>query len=176
MSPIVDGVLRPGYACAFSSKVRARSTAGTVPSVCTLTASTPRVPSRAAGTFAAGQVNVEKSVLVKPRGPLNPSAGNAAAVAPAGQRPRTGRVASWAHETKPAGTGAGGPNMLTPRSWNVAGMVSSGSARTTRTPWTPGIALNCAVSEAAGAAGPGRDVPPRDPGPTLPATWVDADT
>ena len=55
-------------------------------------------------------------------------------------------------------------------------MVSPGSARTTSTPWTPGIPLSCAVSGAAGAAGPGRAVPTRDPGPTLPATWFDADT
>src|SRR5689334_19155715 len=103
MSLIVDGVLSPGYAGAFSSTVLACSTAGPVPSVATLMASTPRVSSRAAGTFAVGQVNVEKSVSLKPRGPLNPSAGNAAAVAPAGQRPRAGTVASCAHETTPAG-------------------------------------------------------------------------
>src|ERR1700730_16384829 len=108
MSLIVDGVLRPGYACAFSSKVLARSTAGTVPVVPRLMASTPRVSSRAAGTFAAGQVNVEKSVSLKARGPLNPSAGNAAAVAPAGHRPRAGTAASCAHETTPAGSGVGG--------------------------------------------------------------------
>ena len=38
------------------------------------------------------------------RGPSNPSSGNAAAVAPAGQRPRAGTVASCAHETTPAAT------------------------------------------------------------------------
>ena len=53
---MVDGALRPGYACAFSSTVLACSTAGVVPFVPTLMASTPRVSSREAGTFAAGQV------------------------------------------------------------------------------------------------------------------------
>src|SRR5580700_9567613 len=93
----------PGYACAFSSTVLACSTAGLLPSVPTLMASTPRVSSRVAGTFAAGQVIVVASV--PNRGPLNPSSGNAAAVAPAGQRPRAGTAASCAHETTPAGTG-----------------------------------------------------------------------
>ena len=55
-------------------------------------------------------------------------------------------------------------------------MVSPGSARTTSTPWTPGIPLSCAVSGAAGAAGPGAAVPRLAPGPMLPATWFDADT
>src|SRR6266700_2682457 len=137
-------------------------------------ASTPRLSSRVAGTFAAGQVIPVASTPY--RGPLNPSAGNAAAVAPAGQRPSAGTVASCAHETTPAGTGVGGPNILTPRSWNVAGMVSPWSARTTSTPWTPRIPLSCAVSGAAGAAGPGRAVPPFDSRPMLAATCLDADT
>src|SRR6266566_3925169 len=100
-------------------------------------ASTPRVPSRGAGTFAAGQVIVVASM--PNRGPLNPFSGNAAAVAPAGQRPRAGTAASCAHETTPAGTG---PvlNGVAPSS--VAGIVSPGSARTTSTPWTPGIPLS----------------------------------
>ena len=55
-------------------------------------------------------------------------------------------------------------------------MVSRGSARTTSTPWTPGIPLSRAVSGAAGAAGPGPAVPARIPGLLLPATWFDADT
>src|SRR5260370_33870430 len=55
-------------------------------------------------------------------------------------------------------------------------MVSHGAARTTSTPWTPGIPFSCAVSGAAGAAGPGRAVPALAPGPLLPATWFDADT
>src|SRR5499425_43544 len=101
MSPMVDGVLTPGYACAFSSSVLACSTAGVVPFVATLMASTPRVSSRVAGTFAAGQVIVVASL--PNRGPLNPSEGNAAVVAPAGQRPRAGTAASCAHETTPAG-------------------------------------------------------------------------
>src|SRR5215469_7882099 len=102
-SPMVDGVLKPGYACAFSSSVLADSTAAVVPFVATLMASTPRASSRAAETFAAGQVIVVAST--PNRGPLNPSAGNAAALAPAGQRPRAGTAASCAHETTPAGTG-----------------------------------------------------------------------
>src|SRR5215469_13178072 len=111
MSPIVDSVLTAGYACAFSSTVLASSTADVLPFVATLMASTPRVSSRPAGTFAAGQVIVVASA--PNRGPLNPSAGNAAAVAPAGQRPRAGTAASCAHETTPAGTG---PVLLPPRS------------------------------------------------------------
>src|SRR5215470_14029312 len=103
MSPMVDGVVAPGYACAFSSSVLACSIVGAEPFVATLMASTPRVSSRMAGTFAAGQVIVVASV--PNRGPLNPSEGNPAVVAPAGQRPRAGTVASWAHETTPAGTG-----------------------------------------------------------------------
>src|SRR6516162_9318288 len=95
---MVVGAPRPGYAGAFSSSVLACSTACVVPFV-----ATPRVSSRAAGTFAAGQVIVVASV--PNRGPLNPSEGNATAVAPAGQRPRAGTVASCAHETTPAGTG-----------------------------------------------------------------------
>src|SRR5215469_16375747 len=100
---MVAGALTAGYACAFSSSVLACSTACVVPFVATLMASTPRLSSRPAGTFAAGQVIVVASV--PNRGPLNPSEGNFAAVAPAGQRPRAGTVASWAHETTPAGTG-----------------------------------------------------------------------
>src|SRR5215469_1721168 len=100
---MVDGALTAGYARAFSSTVLACSTAGVVPFVATLMASTPRVLSRAAGTFAAGQVIVVASV--PNRGPLNPSEGNFATVAPAGQRPRAGTAASCAHETTPAGTG-----------------------------------------------------------------------
>src|SRR5689334_6505156 len=137
-------------------------------------ASTPRVSSRVAGTVAAGQVIVVASL--PNRGPLNPSAGNAAAAAPAGQRPRAGTVASCVHETTPAGTGPVVPSGLVPRLCNVPGMVSPGTARTTSTPWTPGIPLSCAVSGAAGAAGPGRAVPSLAPGPLLPATWFDADT
>src|SRR6478752_1672189 len=115
-------------------------------------ASTPRVSSRGAGTFAAGQVIVVASV--PNRGPSNPSAGNFTVAAPAGQRPRAGTVASCAHETTPAGTGLAGPPEKVPRLWNVPGMVSFGTARTTTTPWTPGIPRNCAASGAAGAAGP----------------------
>src|SRR2546421_2480945 len=100
MSLRVDGVLTAGYACAFFSSVLACSTAGVVPFVATLMASTPRVSSRVAGTFAAGQVIVVASV--PNRGPLNPSAGNFAVAAPAGQRPRAGTAASCAHETTPA--------------------------------------------------------------------------
>src|SRR6266404_555405 len=174
MSLMVDGVLRPGYAGALSSKDRACSIVCTVPFVATLMASTPRVSSCEAGTVTGVQTCALP--ILPNRGPLNPSAGNAAAVAPAVQRPRAGTVANCAHETTPAGIGVGGPNILTPRSWNVAGMVSPGSARTTSTPWTPGIALNCAVSGTAGAAGPGRAVPPFDPGPMLAATCFDADT
>src|SRR5689334_20383942 len=101
MSPMVDGALTPRYA--FASTVLACSTAGTVPFVATLTASTARLSSRAARTFAAGQVIPAASTPY--RGPANPSAGNTAAVAPAGQRPRAGTAASCAHETTPAGTG-----------------------------------------------------------------------
>src|SRR5258708_21105465 len=114
MSPMVDGVLTPGYACALSSTVLACSTAGVLPSVPTLMASTPRVSSRVAATFTAGQVIAVASM--PNRGPLNPSEGNAAAVAPAGQRPSAGTVPSCAHETTPAGTGVAGPNGLVPRS------------------------------------------------------------
>src|SRR5579863_7328119 len=98
-------------------------------------ASTARVSSRAAGTFTAGQVI--PADVVPSRGPANPSSGNAAAVAPAGQRPRAGTVASCAHETTPAGTGLEPPG-YTPRLSNVPGMVSFGIARTTTTPRTPG--------------------------------------
>src|SRR6516225_11059887 len=100
---MVVGAPTPGYAGAFSSSVLACSTACVVPFVATLMASTPRVSSRAAGTFAAGQVIVV--AFVPNRGPSNPSAGNSAAVAAAGQRPRAGTAASWAHEITPAGTG-----------------------------------------------------------------------
>src|SRR5215469_4908224 len=103
MPPIVVGVLMLGYAVAFSSNVLTCSTDCLVPLVATLMASTPRASRRAAGTFADGQVIVVASVL--PRGPLNPSAGNAAAVAPAGQRPRAGTAASCAQETTPAEIG-----------------------------------------------------------------------
>src|SRR6266702_8111971 len=103
---MVDGPPGAAYACAFSSTVLTCSTAGTEPFVPTLMASTPRVSSRAAGTFTAGQVI--PADVVPSRGPSNPSSGNAAAVAPAGQRPRAGTVASCAHETTPAGTGTGG--------------------------------------------------------------------
>jgi hypothetical protein len=61
-----------------------------VPFAANLMASTPRVSSRVAGTFAAGQVIVVASV--PNRGPLNPSEGNFAVAAPAGQRPRAVRV------------------------------------------------------------------------------------
>ena len=100
---MVDGALTLGYACAFSSTVLACSTADTEPFVPTLMASTPRLSSRVAGTFAAGQVI--PADVVPDRGPSNPSSGNAAAVAPAGQRPRAGTAASCAHETTPAGAG-----------------------------------------------------------------------
>src|SRR5579859_6811140 len=103
MSLMVDTVLTARYADAFSSIVLACSTAGVLPSVPTSMVSTPRASSRAAGTFAAGQVIAVASV--PNRGPLNPSAGNAAAVAPAGQRPRAGTAASCAHETTPAAIG-----------------------------------------------------------------------
>src|SRR5690242_2962927 len=83
---------------------------------------------------------------------LNPSSGNAAAAAPAGQRPRAGTVASCAQETTPAGIAIGGLPGKVPRLWNVPGMVSFGSARTTTTPWTPGIPRSRAASGAAGAA------------------------
>src|SRR5580693_1478430 len=103
MSRRVVGGLKAGKA--FSSRVRARSIAAVLPSVPTLTASTPRVPSRAAGTFAAGQVI--PAVLMSPSTlyGLYAPATNFAAVAPAGQRPRTGMAASCAHETTSAGTG-----------------------------------------------------------------------
>src|SRR5580700_6843729 len=115
--------------------------------------STPRASSRVAGTVAAGQVIAVAST--PKRGPLNPAAGNAAAAAPAGQRPRAGTVASCAHETTPAGIGLGGPNSLVPRPGSVPGIFSFGSTRTTTTPRTPGMPRNCAASGAAGAAGPG---------------------
>src|SRR5580693_10701334 len=104
---MVDGALWPGFAYALSSIVLACSTAGSEPFVPTLIASTPRLSSREAGTFTAGQV-IPADVMAS-RGPANPSSGNAAAVAPAGQRPRAGTVASCAHETRPAGMGVGGP-------------------------------------------------------------------
>src|SRR5215467_14755771 len=98
-----------------------------------------------------------------PLGP-NAPAGNAAATAPAGQRPSAGTVASWEQEITPAGTGLGWPNPLPPKPRNVPGMVSPRSARTRTTPWTPEIARSCAVSGSAGAAGPGPDTawPPGD--------------
>src|SRR5262245_51291987 len=131
---MVDGAPRAGYAGGVSSSVLACSIAGTEPPVPTLMASTPRVSSRAAGTFAAGQVIEVASV--PDWGPLKPSAGNSAAVAPAGQRPRAGTVASCAHETTPAGTGLVLPR-LPAKARNVPGMVSPGAARTTSTPRTP---------------------------------------
>src|SRR6266566_4198696 len=149
---MVDGPPGAAYACAFSSTVLACSTAGTEPFVPTLMASTPRLSSREAGTFTAGQVIPADPV--GSTGPANPSMGNAAAVAPAGQRPRAGTVASCAHEITPAATGLGALPGKAPRLWNVPGMVSPGSARTTTTPWTPGIPRSRAASGAAGAAGP----------------------
>src|ERR1700722_2285702 len=140
----LNGVLRPEYALALSSAVRTRSIAGSDPFVATSMASAPRLSSRAAGTCAAGQVI--PALLTPCRGPLYPSAGNSAVVAPAGHRPRAGKVASCAHETTPAG----GPPMPS----NPVGMFSPGTARTTTTPWTPGIERNRAASGAAGAAGP----------------------
>src|SRR2546430_15635789 len=89
------------------------------PFVPTLMASTPRLSSREAGTFTAGQVI--PSDVVGSTGPANPSFGNAAAVAPAGQRPRAGTVASCAHETTPADTGLAGPPGKAPRVWDVPG-------------------------------------------------------
>ena len=55
-------------------------------------------------------------------------------------------------------------------------MVSPGSARTTSTPWTPGIPFSCAVSGATGAAGPGPAAPFFVPGDTTWAAWFDTDT
>src|ERR1700732_2114228 len=141
---MVGGALALGYARALSNTVLACSTAGTEPFVPTLMASTARVSSREAGTFTAGQV-IPADVMAS-RGPADPSSGTAAAVAPAGQRPRAGTVASCAHETRPAGMGVGGPAPgKVPRLWNVPGMVSRGSAWTTTTPWTPGMPRNCAA-------------------------------
>src|ERR1700722_14512440 len=152
-SPMVDGALRFASGYAFSSTVLARSTAGAEPSVPTLTASTPRLSNRVAGMFTAGQTKLLR--FQKPnRGPLDPSSGNAAAVAPAGQRPRAGVVASCAQDTAPAGTGLAEPFPFSPRPWNVPGIDSPGSARTTTSPWTPGIARSRAVSGATDAAGP----------------------
>src|SRR5260370_17901023 len=105
--------------------------------------STPRVTSREAETFAAGQVIPVVFTANRGAPGPNPPSGNAAAVAPAGQRPRAGTVASCAHETTPAGTGLGGPNGLgRPKPGNVPGMVSPGAARTTTTPWTPAMPRN----------------------------------
>src|ERR1700749_4306619 len=100
--------------------------------------SAPRASSRAAGTFAAGQVI--PVVFTPNSAPLtpNPPSGNAAAVAPAGQRPRAGTAASCAQEITPAGAGPWGPNGL-PLLSSDPGRVSRGYARTTTTPWTPGI-------------------------------------
>src|SRR3984957_8883271 len=146
-SPIVWGALRFASGYAFSSTVLARSTAGTEPSVPTLTASTPRLSSRLAGMSTAGQTKPLR--FQKPtNGPLNPPSGNAAAVAPAGQRPRAGTVASCGQEIAPAGTGLAEPSEFSPRPWNVPGIDSPGSARTTTTPWTPPIAASRAVSGA----------------------------
>jgi hypothetical protein len=97
MSLIVAGAETGVAAGAFSSTVLACSTAGLLPFVPTLMASTPGVASRAAGTFTAGQTNELRYLPL--RGSLNPSAANAAAVAPAGQRPRE---ESWrAARTRP---------------------------------------------------------------------------
>src|SRR4029077_17401448 len=102
---MVDGARRPKYAGVFSSTVLACSTAGTEPFVPTLMASTPRLSSREAGTFTAGQ-GTGAAVLAS-GGPPTPSSGNPPAVAPAGQRPRAGTVASCAQETTPAEIGVG---------------------------------------------------------------------
>src|SRR5271154_5041183 len=110
---MVDGAVRLGEVYALSSIVLACSTAGTEPFVPTLMASTPRLSSREAGTFTAGQV-IAADVLAS-RGPPNPSSGNAAAVAPAGQRPGAGTAASCAHETTPAETGLGATPGPVPR-------------------------------------------------------------
>src|SRR5215469_6952619 len=97
-------------------------------------AATPRLSIPEAGTFAAGQVI--PVVFVEFSTPLGPNApaGNAAAAAPAGQRPSTGTVASWEQEITPAGTGLGWPDPLPPKPRNVPGMVSPRSARTRTTP------------------------------------------
>src|SRR5579862_3227571 len=118
---------------------------------------------------------------LKPSGPLNPSAGNSAVAAPAGQRPSAGTVASCAHETTPAGIGVTlpsvlTPNALTPRFSKRPGIVSPGTARTTSTPRTPGTALSWAASGAAGAAGPGFAMPDRAPRPPFSAAALDSDT
>src|SRR5260370_422996 len=83
-------------------------------------ASTPRLASREAGIFTAGQVI--PADVVPSRGPANPSSGNATAVAPAGQRPRAGTAASCTHETTPAGTGLGGCAGKGPSSGNAPAM------------------------------------------------------
>ena len=150
----VDGALSTGYACAVSSRVRACSIAATLPSVPTLTESTARVSSRATGTFAAGEVIPVAPMLPARPLALNPPAGYAAVVAPAGQRPRAGTVASCAHETTLAGTWWNLPFPSSPMLSNLPGMVSPGSMRITTTPWMPGIARSRAASGAAGAAGP----------------------
>src|SRR5437763_298113 len=102
---MVDGPPGAAYACAFSSIVLACSTAGTEPFVPTLMASTPRLSSREAGMFTAGQV-IPADVLA-PRGPTNPSSGAAAPLAPAGHRPGAGTDPWCAHATNPAAAGLG---------------------------------------------------------------------
>src|SRR5579859_3117533 len=105
---MLDGVAAAlEYADTLSSTALACSVADAVPLVATLMASTPRLSSRVAGTFTAGQVTSARSWMPH-KGLLAPKpfSGNAAAAAPAGQRPRAGTVASWAHETTPAGTGS----------------------------------------------------------------------
>src|ERR1700722_4248811 len=150
---MVDGALSMASGYAFSSTVLARSTGGSEPVVPTLTASTPRPSSLLAGMFPAGQTTPLR--FQKPNsGPLNPCSGNATATAPAGQRPSMGMVASCGQEIAPAETGLAVPSPFSPRPWNVPGMDSPGSARTTTTPWTPAIARSRAVSGATGAAGP----------------------
>ena len=139
---MVVGALAAAYAGVFSSTVLACSIAATEPFVATLMESTPRLCRCDAGMFTAGQVIPAD---VNPdRGPSHPSSGTAAAVAPAGQRPRAGTVASCVHETRPAGS---------PPAWYAAGIVSAGSARITTTPWTPEIWRSWAAS---GTAGPAR--------------------
>src|SRR3984885_13276341 len=164
---MVDGALMAASGYPFSSTVLARSTAGSEPVVPTLTASTPRPSSLLAVMFTAGQTTPLR--FQKPNsGPLNPCSGNAAATAPAGQRPSAGIVASCGQEMAPAGTGVAGPFPLSPRPWNVPGMDNPGSARTTTTLWTPAIACSRAVSGATDAADPA----PVEAGPACsPTGW-----
>src|SRR6266700_4331586 len=80
--------------------VRARSIADVDPFVPTAIDWTGRRRRRSAEITAAGQT-------VAGWGANGPAAGGgiAAAAAPAGQRPSSGVRESWAHETRPAGTG-----------------------------------------------------------------------